>query len=95
MGWVVMTYFKVLSRYWPEYTYQNCRNMTLGGVSVAVVTQTEYLAITSLGVYRCISFMLLIIIIIIIIIIIMPSIFYIVHSLTTYYQILLEELKQN
>jgi len=43
----------VLSRYWREYTDQNCRNVTLGGVSVAVVTQTEYLAITSLGVYRC------------------------------------------
>jgi len=51
---VVMTYFKALSRYWCEYTDENSRNVTLGGVSVAFVTLTEYLAIKSLGVYRCI-----------------------------------------
>jgi len=102
MRGVVTTYFKALSRCWCEYTDENCRNVTLGGVSVAFVTQTEYLTITSLGVYRCVSFMLLIIIIIIIIIIainilnrIHTHTHSLTHSLTTYYQILLEELKQN
>jgi hypothetical protein len=38
MRLVGTTYFKAPSRYWPEYTDENCRNVTLGGVSVAVVT---------------------------------------------------------
>jgi hypothetical protein len=78
-----MTYFKARSRYWCEYTEENCRNVTLGGVSVAVVTQNEYLAIKSLGVYRCISLILLIIVIVI-------NILNRTLSLTTYNQILLE-----
>jgi len=64
VGRVGMTYLKVRSRYWSEHTYKNCRNVTLGGVSVEVVIQTKYLAITSFGVYRCISSMLIIVIVI-------------------------------
>jgi hypothetical protein len=87
---VGMACFKVLFQHWCEYTDENCRNVTLGDVGVAFVTQTEYLAITSLGVYRCISFMLLIMTIVI-------NILHctLTHSLTTYNQILVEELKQN